>query len=100
MARIAGVEANEANLLTRVAYGMVRKKVGKVVMPIKVHALHPKLFRSCPSAVVVPDASLQAQLDHQFFVRYAVPEILVRSNPLLQKAVLSHHPQRLNASKV
>ena len=24
---------------------MVRKKVGKVVMPIKVHALHPKLFR-------------------------------------------------------
>ena len=45
MTRIAGVEANEANLLTRVAYGVIRKKVGKVVMPIKVHAHHPKLFR-------------------------------------------------------
>ena len=44
MARILGVEQQEASMLTRVAYGMVRRKVGKVVMPIKVHAHHPKLF--------------------------------------------------------
>ena len=44
MARISGVEQHDANMLTRVAYRMVRKKVGKVVMPIKVHAHHFTLF--------------------------------------------------------
>ncbi len=44
MARILGVEEDEANMLTRFAYGMVRRKVGKVIMPMKVHAHHPKLF--------------------------------------------------------
>lgn len=44
MARILGVEESEANMFTRFAYGMVRRKVGKVIMPMKVHAQHLKLF--------------------------------------------------------
>ena len=46
MARILGVEESEANMFTRFAYGMVRRKVGKVIMPMKVHAQHLRTRRT------------------------------------------------------
>ena len=45
-ARIPGVEAKEAGLLTRFLYRMVKKKIGRVVMPVKVTAHHPRLLRA------------------------------------------------------
>ena len=46
MARIAGVEPERAGLFVRFVYWMVRRKLGRVVLPIKVAAHHPRLLRS------------------------------------------------------
>jgi hypothetical protein len=46
MARIAGVEAGRAGLFVRFVYWMTRRKVGRVVLPVKVTAHHPRLLRS------------------------------------------------------
>lgn len=44
MARVAGVVGG--GLLTRVAYFMCRRKVGKVVTPLTITAHHPRLLRA------------------------------------------------------
>jgi hypothetical protein len=44
MARIRGVEANEAGLFTRFLYWMTRRKVGRVILPFKVIAHLPRLL--------------------------------------------------------
>ncbi len=48
MARIGGVEPNQQGLLqglfTRIIYSMVKRKVGRVVMPVKIAAHHAKLL--------------------------------------------------------
>ena len=46
MARIRGVEAREAGWFTRLAYWMVKRKIGRVVTPLKIAAHHPRLFRA------------------------------------------------------
>jgi hypothetical protein len=46
MARISGVELEGAGLFVRFIYWMVRRKVGRVVLPIKIAAHHPRLLRS------------------------------------------------------
>ena len=46
MARIAGVEREQAGLFVRFVYWMVRRKLGRVVLPIKIAAHHPRLLRS------------------------------------------------------
>lgn len=44
MARIPGVEANEAGIFTRFLYWMTRRKVGRVILPFKVTAHQPRLL--------------------------------------------------------
>jgi len=44
MARIRGVEANEAGLFTRFLYWMTRRKVGRVILPFKLTAHLPRLL--------------------------------------------------------
>jgi len=44
MARIRGVEANEAGLFTRFVYWMTRRKAGRVILPFKVTAHQPRLL--------------------------------------------------------
>jgi hypothetical protein len=46
MARIAGVEPERAGWFVRVVYWMVRRKLRRVVLPIKIAAHHPRLLRS------------------------------------------------------
>jgi hypothetical protein len=46
MARISGVEPEQASLLARFVYWMVRRKIGRVVLPIKITAHHPRLLRA------------------------------------------------------
>ena len=46
MARIVGVEWAEAGLFVRLAYRLTRRKVGRVIMPIKITAHHPRLLRA------------------------------------------------------
>jgi len=46
MARIAGVEPEQAGLFVRFVYWMTQRKVGRVVLPIKIAAHHPRLLRS------------------------------------------------------
>ncbi len=43
MARIRGVEQG-GSLLARAAFWMTRRKVGKVIRPVRVHALHTRLL--------------------------------------------------------
>ena len=48
MARIRGADPSEQGLLrglfTRIVYGLTRRKVGQVVMPVQIVAHHPKLL--------------------------------------------------------
>ena len=48
MVRIRGAEPSKQGLLsglfTRIVYGMTRRKVGRVVMPVQLVAHHPKLL--------------------------------------------------------
>ena len=46
MARILGVESRDAGLFVRFVYWMVRRKIGRVVQPIKITAHHPRLLRA------------------------------------------------------
>jgi hypothetical protein len=46
MARIAGVEPERAGWFVRFVYWMVRRKLGRVVLPIKIAAHHPRLLRA------------------------------------------------------
>jgi len=48
MARIRGAEPSKQGLLsglfTRIVYGMTRRKVGRIVMPVQLVARHPRLI--------------------------------------------------------
>ena len=44
MARIPGVEAQQAGIFTRFLYWMTRRKVGRVILPFKVTAHQPRLL--------------------------------------------------------
>jgi hypothetical protein len=46
MARIQGVEPSEAGLFVRFAYWMTRRKLGRVILPVKITAHHPRLLRA------------------------------------------------------
>lgn len=46
MVRIRGVEKQNAGLLVRLAYFMTRRKLGRVVTPVKVYAHHTRLLRA------------------------------------------------------
>ena len=43
MARIGGVQRG-GSILARIAFFLCRRKVGKVILPVRVHALHPRLL--------------------------------------------------------
>lgn len=44
--RIRGIEPEEAGPVLKLVYAMVRRKVGKVIGPIKVQAHHFRLLRA------------------------------------------------------
>lgn len=44
MARIPGVEAGQASWFTRIAYWMTKRKVGRVILPMKITAHQPRLL--------------------------------------------------------
>jgi hypothetical protein len=44
MARIRGVEANEAGPFTRFLYWMTKRKLGRVILPFKITAHQPRLL--------------------------------------------------------
>lgn len=46
MARLTGVEPGDAGWFARFAYFMTRRKIGRLVEPIKITAHHPRLLRA------------------------------------------------------
>ncbi|HWZ33722.1 MAG TPA: hypothetical protein VNX18_20420 [Bryobacteraceae bacterium] len=44
MARIPGVEPHQANLFTRFVYWMTKRKIGRVILPVKIAAHQPRLL--------------------------------------------------------
>ena len=46
MARVKGLEAHEAGWLTRLAYRAIKRKIRRVILPLKITAHHPRLFRA------------------------------------------------------
>jgi hypothetical protein len=44
MSRIPGVESPEASFFTRFVYWMTKRKVGRVVLPVKIMGHHPRLL--------------------------------------------------------
>ena len=68
MARIPGVETRDAGLFVRFVYWMVKRKIGRVIQPIKITAHHPRLLRAVgqmemgQEAAKTVDAALKALL--------------------------------------
>ena len=67
MARIPGVEPKEAGLFTRIAYFMTKRRLGRVIMPIKIKAHHPRLLRALamgldldPNRSIIPAGCMTA----------------------------------------
>jgi hypothetical protein len=46
MARIPGLEPRDASVFIRFVYWMVKRKIGRVIQPIKITAHHPRLLRA------------------------------------------------------
>jgi hypothetical protein len=46
MARIKGVESRDAGWFTRFVYWMVKRKIGRVIEPIRITAHHPRLLKA------------------------------------------------------
>ncbi len=46
MARLQGIAAKDAGILTRIAYFFARKKVGRLPEPIRVYAHNPWVLRA------------------------------------------------------
>jgi len=46
MARIQGIESEQAGLFIRFVYWMTKRKLGRVVLPVKIAAHHPRLLRA------------------------------------------------------
>ena len=46
MARIPGIEPDQANLFTRFVYWMTKRKVGRVVLPVKIAAHQTRILRA------------------------------------------------------
>jgi hypothetical protein len=44
MPRFAGIEPSRANLFTRAVYWMTKRQIGRVIEPVKVTALQPRLL--------------------------------------------------------
>jgi hypothetical protein len=57
MARVEGVDARGAGLITRLAYWMTRRKVGRVVLPVQITAHHPRLLRAMGAMEMGQDAA-------------------------------------------
>ncbi len=46
MARIEGVAGEKAGMFVRLVYFMTKRKIGRVVTPVKITAHHPRLLRA------------------------------------------------------
>ena len=46
MARIQGIEPNDAGLFTRFLYWMTKRKIGRVILPFRITAHQPRLLRA------------------------------------------------------
>ena len=46
MARIRGIEPSEAGLFTRLVYWMTKRRLGRVIQPLKITAHQPRLLRA------------------------------------------------------
>jgi len=57
MARIAGVETPDAGLLTRLFYFLTRRKLGRVVLPIKIAAHQPPVLRGHAAMEIAQQAA-------------------------------------------
>ena len=57
MARIEGVDAKNAGLLVRLAYWFCRKKVGRVVEPVRIHAHATRLLRGLAGMEMAQEAA-------------------------------------------
>jgi hypothetical protein len=57
MARIPGVEPDQAGWLVRIAYWLAKRKVGRVVLPVQITAHHPRLLRGVGAMEMAQDAA-------------------------------------------
>jgi len=57
MARIAGIAPGKGGLFVRLAYFMTKRKVGRVVTPIRIVAHHPRLLRALAHMELGQDAA-------------------------------------------
>ena len=46
MARIRGIETHEAGLVTRFLYWMTKRRLGRVILPLRITAHQPRLLRA------------------------------------------------------
>jgi hypothetical protein len=56
MPRIPGVEPHQAGLFTRFVYWMTKRKIGRVILPVKITAHQPRLLAAVSDMEMGQDA--------------------------------------------
>lgn len=46
MARIEGLSSKKAGILAKIVYWLCKRRVGRVIEPIRINAHHPRLLRA------------------------------------------------------
>ena len=62
MARIEGIEASNAGLFVRIVYWFTKRKLGRVVTPVKITAHHRRLLRAMGAMEMGQDAARSVEL--------------------------------------
>lgn len=52
-----GVDPERAGLVARIAFFFTRRKVGRVIAPVRVHAHHPRLLRGYAGMELAQEAA-------------------------------------------
>ena len=74
MARIPGVEKEQAGWLVRIAYWLTRRKLGRVVLPVRIMAHHPRLLRGVGSMEMAQEAARTVDLRLKCLVQIKVAQ--------------------------
>lgn len=76
MARINGVESRDASLLTRFIYWMTKRKVGRVILPVKITAHHPRLLRAMGQMEMGQDAARSLPFTLKLLAQLKVAQLI------------------------
>lgn len=76
MARIEGVSDRKASLLARIVFFMCRRRLGRVITPLRVKAHHPRLLRGYTHMELAQQAACSVPLSLKSLVDVYVAKLI------------------------